>query len=438
MTTQRLKVMLDTGAAYDIRVGSGLLAKLGTHLAELRPTQAEQLAPAAPSAPADQPDSSAQSPQPTQPDQSAQRAQRVVIITDENVGPLYLAQVRETLQAAGFEVFDLTVPAGETSKSLEVASELYDALGLLNIGRDGVLVALGGGVVGDLAGFVASTWLRGVACVQLPTSLLAMVDSSVGGKTALNISAGKNLVGTFRQPLYVAADLNTLATLPDAEWDNGLAEIAKSAIIDGGEFYAWLRENAAALAARSARSARANFANFAALRAHDTQDSMADSIQQAIVRAVSFKAGVVAKDETETGLRECLNYGHTFAHALEMASGFALPHGRAVAEGIRFASHLAVEAIGAPAAFADQQEKLLNALGLAPLARTCESEVLNALTADSLFDRMYADKKVRGGQLRFVLASAPGEWQTVTVDPDLVKIYLIYWEQAREQMQEQA
>jgi 3-dehydroquinate synthase len=366
MTTQRLKVTLDTGSSYDIRVGTGLLAKLGEHVGAA----------------------------------TASPAGRAVVITDSNVGPLYLQQTREALSTAGFEVFDLTVPAGEISKSLEVAGELFDALGLLNIGRDGLIVALGGGMVGDLAAFVASTWLRGISCVQVPTSLLAMVDSAVGGKTAINIKAGKNLVGSFKQPIYVQADLMTLKTLPTAQWDNGLAEVAKSAIIAGGEFYSWL----------SAEATR--------LCSHEET-----IVQAAIVQAMSFKAGVVARDERETGLRECLNYGHTFAHALEAASEFAIPHGRAVAEGIRFAARLAVEAIGAPAEFALQQEALLDALGLAPIEAT--------FSADELYQRMYTDKKVRGGELRFVLASAPGEWQTIAVDPDLVKIYLIYWEESK-------
>jgi 3-dehydroquinate synthase len=384
MTTQRLRVTVGSGTSYDIRVGRNLTEKLGTHLRELEAVQA---------------------------------ATKVVLLTDQNVGPLYLERARDALAAQGFEVFDLTVPAGEASKSLAVAGELYDALGLLNIGRDGVLIALGGGMIGDLAGFVASTWLRGVACVQVPTSLLAMVDSSVGGKTALNIAAGKNLVGTFRQPVYVETDLDTLSTLPPGEWDNGLAELAKSALIEGEEFYGWLTENAATLreCATTPAGAPASSAT--------TPPATPAALQQAVVRAISFKAGVVARDETEEGLRECLNYGHTFGHALEAVSDFAIPHGRAVAEGMRFAARLAVEAIGTPPAFAEQQDALLDALGLGPVRTT--------VSAEALFERMYADKKARAGELRFVLASAPGQWQTSVVDADLVKIYLIYWEQAR-------
>jgi 3-dehydroquinate synthase len=364
MSTRRLKVVLDGETSYDIRVGTRLLGNLGAHLREICD------------------------------------ATRAVVITDSTVGPLYLEKVRSGLASADFEVFDLTVPAGEDSKSIAVAAELWDALALLGIGRDDVIVGLGGGVVGDLAGFVASTWLRGIACVQVPTSLLAMVDSSIGGKTAVNLSSGKNLVGTFRQPTYVAVDLETLHTLPAAEWDNGFAEMAKSALLDGTDFSQWLTDNAAGLLA------------------HDEA-----LVQQAIVRALTFKARVVADDTEEHGQRECLNYGHTFAHALEAVSGYGIPHGRAVAEGMRFAARLAIEATGAPEEFAATQDALLDLLGLGPLAEP--------FAADELYERMFSDKKVRNRALRFVFIEAPGQWQTVVVDPDLVKIYLILWEQAR-------
>ncbi|MDR2106421.1 MAG: 3-dehydroquinate synthase [Coriobacteriales bacterium] len=364
MSTRRLKVVLDQDSTYDIRVGKRLLVNLGVHLREVT------------------------------------GAAKAVVITDSQVGPRYLKTVEAGLSSAGFEVFDLTVPAGEESKSITVATELWDALAMLGVGRDSVVIGLGGGVVGDLSGFVASTYMRGISCVQLPTSLLAMVDSSIGGKTAVNLAGGKNLVGTFKQPVYVAADLETLATLPANEWENGFAEIAKSALIDGGEFYQWLANSAAELVA---------------------QDEAA--VQQAIVQALTFKARVVASDVTEQGVRECLNYGHTFAHAIEAVSGYRISHGRAVAEGMRFAARLAVEAIGVPEDFVNAQDTLLDTLGLQP--------VVEPYTADELYERMFSDKKVRNGELRFVFVSAPGEWKTVAVDPDLVKIYLILWEQAR-------
>ncbi|MDR1185001.1 MAG: 3-dehydroquinate synthase [Coriobacteriales bacterium] len=365
MSTRRLKVILEKDSNYDIRVGNRLLVNLGVHLRE------------------------------------AIDATKAVIITASNVAPRYLEKVRAGLAKGGFEVFDLTVPAGEESKSIAVASELWDALAMLGIGRDGVVVGLGGGIVGDLAGFVASTYMRGISCVQVPTSLLAMVDSSIGGKTAINLATGKNLVGTFNQPVYVAADLETLSTLPDTEWENGFAEIAKSALVDGGGFYQWLASSAGELVA------------------HDET-----VVQQAIVQALTFKARVVAGDvEEKEGRRECLNYGHTFAHALEVVSQYRISHGRAVAEGMRFAARLATEAVTLPESFVQAQDTLLDKLDLKPIAEP--------FSADDLYERMFSDKKVRNNELRFVFVSAPGEWEVVTVDPDLVKIYLILWEQAR-------
>ena len=364
MSTRRLKVILGKDNTYDIRVGNRLLTNLGVHLRE------------------------------------ATSATKAVIITDSNVGPLYLAKVKAGLAKADFEVFDLTIPAGEQSKNLAVVSELLAALALLGIGRDGVIVGLGGGVVGDIAGFVASTYLRGIDCVQVPTSLLAMVDSSIGGKTGINLAGGKNLVGSFNQPIYVAADLETLTTLPAAEWENGFAEIAKSALIDGQEFYQWLANSAGDLVA------------------HDEA-----AVQQAIVQALTFKARVVANDEKEEGERECLNYGHTFAHALEAVSLYRVSHGHAVAEGMRFAARLAIEAVAASEDFATKQDLLLDKLGLVPLTEP--------YVADDLYECMFHDKKVRNSELRFVFVNNPGDWETVTVDPDLVKIYLILWEQAR-------
>ena len=364
MSTRRLKVILNKDSTYDIRVGNRLLVNLGTHLREVT------------------------------------KAPRAVVITDSNVGPLYLKKAKASLARADFEVFDLTIPAGEESKSLSVATELWEALAMLGIDRSDIIIGLGGGVVGDVAGFVASTYLRGIDCAQVPTSLLAMVDSSIGGKTAVNLSGGKNLVGTFKQPVYVAVDLETLSTLPAEEWENGFAEIAKSAIVDGTEFYQWLTDNIDALVA------------------HDEP-----TVQQAIVLALTFKARVVAQDELEKGPRECLNYGHTFAHALETVSNYAISHGRAVTEGMRFAARLGIEAHGIPEQFVQDQDDLLNRLNIKPIRES--------YSADGLFEQLYSDKKVRDGKLRFVFVTKPGAWETVVVDEDLAKIYLIFWEQAR-------
>jgi 3-dehydroquinate synthase len=369
---------------YRIYVGTGLLAGLGSQLAKLDPQLAK----------------------PT-------KGSHACIISDSNVAPLYLKTVRSSMEQAGFTVCEAVIPAGEQSKSFEQAQTLWEELAAQGMGRDGVVVALGGGVVGDLAAFVASTYMRGVSCVQIPTSLLAMVDSSIGGKTAVNIPAGKNLVGTFAQPVLVAIDLDTLNTLPSEEWDNGYAEIAKSALVEGGSFFEWLAKNAAAL------------------RAQDTK-----KVQEAIIRSLTFKGRVVAADEKETGERLCLNYGHTFAHALEAVAGYGtISHGRAVAEGMRFAAALAPEALEAcdtpqPSSQTEAlktleatQNTLLDALGL--------SELKESYPVDELFGRMLNDKKNRAGELNFVFVTSPGNWQAVAVDPDLVKIHLILWAQSR-------
>ena len=228
-------------------------------------------------------------------------ARKVAIITDNNVGDLFGLTVERKLIEAGFDVHPLSVAAGEASKSWAVAGEVLEALAELRLDRDDLVLALGGGVIGDLAGFVAATYLRGISFVQVPTTLLAQVDSSVGGKTGVDLRAGKNLAGAFKQPLLVIADTSTLSLLPEPEWASGLAEIAKSAVVDGEEFLGWLEENAAALVARDEAA-----------------------VNEAVKRSVGFKSRVVTADETEAGPRECLNYGHTFGHALEKVSGYGV------------------------------------------------------------------------------------------------------------------
>ena len=320
---------------------------------------------------------------------------RALVITDANVAPLYLVRTKTALAAAGFKVSDISVPAGEATKSLAVAEEIWRAMAQLGLGRDCLVVALGGGVVGDLAGFIAATYMRGVPVVQVPTTLLAMVDSSVGGKTAVNLPEGKNLVGTFWQPAFVCADTDTLSTLPDREWRGGCGEIAKSAVIDSDDFFFWLGEHAAALAGRDE-----------------------SSVAEAVARCVVFKADVVARDKTETsGVRECLNYGHTLAHAIESCAGYGVfSHGAAVAEGMRFAARIAVEEVGASQDFAAAQGELLDALGLEPLD-------IDA-TPDELMAAMKRDKKARGGMVRFVLARDVAQLMTLALPDDTVRKYL--------------
>jgi 3-dehydroquinate synthase len=324
-------------------------------------------------------------------------ARRVVLVTDENTHRLFGSDVESALEAAGFEVLPLSVPAGEGSKSWATAGSLLESVAALGLDRTEAVVALGGGVVGDLAGFVAATYLRGVDLVQIPTTLLAQVDSSVGGKTGVDLRAGKNLAGAFKQPMLVIADTQVLASLPGPEWASGMAEIAKSAAICGEEFFCWVEENADALVS------------------HDSA-----VLAEAVKRSVEFKSGIVCADEREAGLRACLNYGHTFGHALENVAGYgSYPHGIAVAEGMRFAIRLAVEAGSAGEEFARRQDALLDRLGL--------SAIPEAFGPRELLAAMHSDKKVKCGTVRFVLADRPGSWACRSVDDEVIEEHLRAW-----------
>lgn len=366
MSATRVNVAIPGEGPYDVRIGSGLLDQLGADLARA----------------------------------GIEPPRRVLVLTDSNVEPLYLGRATEALVAAGFAVDSVTVPAGEDSKSLAVAGEVWEAMAQLGLGRDCAVVALGGGVVGDLAGFVGSTYMRGVTVAQAPTTLLAMVDSSVGGKTGVNLEAGKNLVGTFNQPAYVGASIDALATLPEREWACGCAEVAKSAAIDGDGFFFWLAENAPALAAREEAVTR-----------------------EAIARCVAFKADVVAADKTESrGVRECLNYGHTLGHAIEALAGYGTySHGAAVAEGMRFAARLGQRLVGTSPELVAAQDELLDALGCPALEwRAPAAEMLAA---------MKRDKKARGGAVRFVLLRDVGAWEVVAVEDATLLEALAQWEE---------
>ena len=369
MPATKVIVNIPGEEAYDVRIGGGVLANLGAHLRKL-PAFAE--------------------------------SDRALVVTDENVAPLYRADAKEALAQAGFRVSDIAVPAGEGSKSVEVAGEIWEAMASLALGRDCVVVALGGGVVGDLAGFVAATYMRGVPVVQVPTTLLSMVDSSVGGKTGVNLAAGKNLVGAFKQPAYVCADTATLATLDEREWACGCAEIAKSAVIDSDDFFFWLVDAAGALAAR---------------------DEVV--VEEAIARSVVFKADVVAADKSESkGVRECLNYGHTLGHAVEALAGYGtFSHGAAVAEGMRFAARLGVDVVGTSAELVDAQDELLDGLGLPALAWSAP--------ADEMLAAMKRDKKTRAGEVRFVLPRDIGDWELVAVPDDVILEHLRRWEASK-------
>lgn len=326
---------------------------------------------------------------------------KAAVVTDDAVGPLYAAAVVESLVEVGFEVVTYTVPAGEASKNWDQAGRIIEWLAASGLDRTDVVVAVGGGVMGDLAGFCAATYLRGIAFVQVPTTLLAQVDSSVGGKTAVDLTAGKNLAGAFKQPRAVIADTSTLNSLPLVEWQSGLGEVVKSAVLDSEEFLAWLERNADSLAGRES-----------------------GAVAEAVERCVRFKAGVVAADEFEVGPRESLNLGHTLGHAIEKVAGYGVfPHGIAVAEGMRFAARLAERVASVPPEFTARQNAAIDALGL--------GRVVGEFDADALRSAMGSDKKSRGGKPRFVLATAPGAHVVTTVDESVLAEELEHWTQER-------
>jgi 3-dehydroquinate synthase len=300
-----------------------------------------------------------------------------VIVTDSNVGPLHAGSVKRELEAAGWRIADsVEIPAGEASKSLEVYSDVVRRLARSGLRRDGTLFALGGGVVGDLGGFAAATYMRGISLVQLPTSLLAMVDSSVGGKVGLDLPEGKNLVGSFFRPRVVVADLRLLETLPARETSCGLAEVIKMGLLAGGAF----------------------FEDLSRLRAARSGDL--EALEALVLHSVRFKAGVVAGDELETGERAILNYGHTIGHGLEAAAGYALPHGEAISIGMLAAARIAKRRLGAD--LIEEHEALLRCADL-PLE-------VQALETDAVLSAMARDKKRRQGDdsYRFVLLEGVG------------------------------
>ena len=305
----------------------------------------------------------------------------LLVVTNPTVAPLYLDRLLAALQTAvpGRRVHTCMVPDGEQHKSLDTLSQVFDALVEHRIPRDGGLVALGGGVIGDLTGFAAATWQRGVACVQIPTTLLAQVDSSVGGKTAVNHPGGKNLIGAFHQPSAVIADTATLATLPPREYAAGLAEVAKYGLIMDAAFIDWMETNAVQLRER---------------------DPVA--LAYAIRRSCECKAHLVAIDEREQGPRALLNLGHTFGHAIETGAGYGeYLHGEAVAIGMVLAAGLSQRLGWLSAADIQRVRNLLEALGLPVVAPK--------LGVQRTLELMRLDKKVLKGQLRLVLLRRLGE-----------------------------
>lgn len=301
----------------------------------------------------------------------------VLLVTDETVAGHYLAPMEAALE--GMAHTAVILPAGETRKTVDGWQRIIDALVGAGAGRDATVLALGGGVIGDLAGFAAATWMRGIRVVQAPTTLLAQVDAAIGGKTGINLPAGKNLVGAFHQPHAVVADVDTLATLSERDRRAGLAEVVKYGAIGDARFLDWLAGHAAVL-----------------------RDGDPDILLQAVERSAAHKARVVMADERESGSRALLNFGHTFGHALETETGYRrFRHGEAVAIGMVLAAHLSVATGPLESADADALTELLRTLGL-PVDLPPELE------PERLLAHMRLDKKTRAGRLRLVVLDAPG------------------------------
>jgi 3-dehydroquinate synthase len=333
--------------SYDIAIGRGLLASLGARIAKLRPRS------------------------------------KAVIVTDENVAHLHLAAAEAALAHAGVATHRVVVPPGEASKSYRVFEQVCEAVIASRMERDDLVIALGGGVIGDLAGFVASVVRRGIDYVQVPTSLLADVDSSVGGKTAIDSAHGKNLIGSFYQPILVLADTALLDTLPEREFRAGYAEVAKYGLLGDAPFFAWLENNW-----------REVFGGGPA-REH------------AIAVCCRAKADIVARDERETGDRALLNLGHTFGHAFEAACGFSgrLLHGEAVAIGMALAFAFSAKQGLVSATEAERATRHLAAVGLP----TRPQDIPGPLPSiDRLMELIAQDKKVKRGMLTFILAKGIG------------------------------
>ena len=309
---------------------------------------------------------------------TAAPAHRYAIITDSKVGPLYAPALRASLDESRTLVF--TIPAGEVYKTRDTWALLTDGMLEAGFGRDTTVVALGGGVVGDLAGFVAATYMRGVPYVQIPTTLLAMIDASVGGKTGVDTPAGKNLVGAFHQPAVVIADTMTLASLPIEHLRAGAAEAIKHGVIADAGYFNAVREIVPRLGSSSIG-----------------EDAMLDLV----ARSIEIKADVVNRDERESGVRKTLNFGHTIGHAVESASGFSLLHGEAVAIGMVYESALA-ERIGvAEAGTASRVLEAVRAAGL-PEARPA------SVSVDAVLHSARGDKKARAGRVEYALPTTVG------------------------------
>lgn len=309
------------------------------------------------------------------------RHKSVAVVTNETVAPLYLHTLRASLAELGVQPLEIVLPDGERYKNWQTLNQIFDALLAHHCERNSTLIALGGGVIGDMGGFAAACFQRGIAFIQMPTTLLAQVDSSVGGKTAINHPLGKNMIGAFHQPRLVLADIGTLATLPDRELSAGLSEVIKYGLIRDAGFLSWLEANMSGLMARDEAL-----------------------LEEAVFRSCQHKAEVVAADERETGERALLNLGHTFGHAIETGLGYGVwLHGEAVAAGMVMAARLSVLLGYLTETDVRRVEAVLQAAGLpvrgARLAKANGARYL---------ELMRHDKKVQDGRLRLVVLEAIG------------------------------
>lgn len=311
----------------------------------------------------------------------------LVIVTDKNVEPLYLDRCKKSLEDAGFAVNTFVVPQGENSKSGATYLELVNFLAEISLTRADALVALGGGVVGDLTGFAAATYLRGIKVIQVPTTLLAAVDSSVGGKTAINLPAGKNLVGAFHQPALICCDTNTLKTLPKSIFRDGMAEVIKYGVIADAQLFHQLKD----------------------------PKGSTDSIEDIIQRCVSIKNNFVKQDEHDNGMRQILNFGHTIGHAIEGASNYLVSHGTAVAMGMAHMADISARQGWCNQECADEIKKVIMAYEFDIKDSTYSKEVL--------FDIIRSDKKRKGNVIDIVVPEEIGKCrlQRVTME-ELEKI----------------
>lgn len=347
LTVETVEVSLGGGRSYPVVIGEGLLDALGEHC------------------------------------RRAELGRRALVVADETVAPLFSARVSASLAAAGFSASQAVIAVGEEAKRLETVASIYDACVEAGLDRGSFIVAVGGGVVGDLAGFAAATYMRGIAYVQAPTTLLAQVDSSVGGKTGVNHPRGKNLIGAFHQPSLVVADVGALRSLARRDYRSGLAEVVKAGLIADQDLF-----------------------EICEARARELTAGDSEVLTPVIARSVAMKARVVEADEREEGLRAILNFGHTVGHAIEAAAGYGrYTHGEAVAIGMVVEGRLSVMLGMLPEEDLRRAASLIARLGLPVRAE--------GIDPVRLLDAMAKDKKARDGSLRFALLEAIGKARVV-------------------------